>query len=177
MFACLREAGRNVSYRTAKDKITSGTQGTKLPSLLEIHHAGYVLHDGDGTPLTDWEVDCRKGNNTNAGKGKGTAVGIVRPRFDPPWSLDVEMTIRTDRIDLDRILQLLEVAGEQYGLGDGRPGMGKLDFGMFKVIKVRVLGTQKAPPRLTIEGLEKMTVEEPEEAVALAVEEPQLVTA
>ena len=165
VFACLREAGRNVSYKSVKDRITSATQGTKLPSLMEIHHAGYVIRDGQGKPMTDWAVDQRKGNNPNSGKGKGVATALIRPRFDV-WSIEVEMTIRTDRIDLDRIVQLLEVAGEQYGLGDGRPGMGKLDFGMFQVTRVQVLGTQKAPPRLVIEGLEKLTEEEESDGTA-----------
>lgn len=163
VFACLREGGREIPYKTVREKITSATKGTKLPSLLKIHHAGYVIHDDKGNPITDdnWEVDKQKGNNTNAGKGRGTAVGIVRPRIKVPWAIDVEMTVRTDRIDLERIIQLLEVAGEQYGLGDARPGMGKLDFGMFQATRVQVLGTQKAPPRLVIEGLEKLTEVEP----------------
>ena len=162
VFACLREGGRDVPYKTSRDKITSATKGTKLPSLLQIHHASYVIHDGKGEPITDahWGVDKQKGNNTNAGKGKGTAVGIIRPRIKTPWAIDVEMTVRTDRIDLDKIVLLLEVAGEAYGLGDARPGMGKLDFGMFQVARVQVLGTQKAPARLVIEGLEKMQQEE-----------------
>lgn len=156
VFACIREAGRDVGYKTARDKITSNTKGTKLPALLHLEHDHYVIHDGQGSPVTDWATDCRKGNNTNAGKGAGVAVGIVRARFDLPWAIDIEATIRTDRIDLNRIVELMTIAGNDYGLGDGRPGKGKLGYGMFEVARFKIIGIEAAPPRLVIEGLEKM---------------------
>ena len=63
---------------------------------------------------------------------KGSRVNRTRARFDPPWSCTVTVDVDGELIDREQLLEWLEIAGRQVGLGDWRPEKSGV-FGRFKV--------------------------------------------
>ena len=63
---------------------------------------------------------------------KGSRVNRTRARFDPPWSCTVTVDVDGELIDREQLLEWLEIAGRQVGLGDWRPEKSGV-FGRFEV--------------------------------------------
>ena len=63
---------------------------------------------------------------------KGSRVNRTRARFEPPWSCTVTVDVDEELIDREQLLEWLEIAGRQVGLGDWRPEKSGV-FGRFKV--------------------------------------------
>ena len=59
-------------------------------------------------------------------------VSRTRAKFDPPWSCTVTVDVDGELIDRDQLLEWLEIAGRQVGLGDWRPEKSGV-FGRFNV--------------------------------------------
>ena len=86
------------------------------------------------TPIMDFEVDIRAGTNHNA---SGSAVAVVRPRFDK-WRSSFQIEIDDTIISPDLVHQMLEDAGRRAGLGSYRVSKGGY-FGKFSVTKFKEL--------------------------------------
>ena len=63
---------------------------------------------------------------------KGSRVNRTRARFDPPWSCTVTVDVDEELIDREQLLEWLDIAGRQVGLGDWRPEKSGV-FGRFTV--------------------------------------------
>ncbi len=54
----------------------------------------------------------------------------TRAKFDTPWSCTFEVVVDDEQIDQDHLLEWLDIAGRQVGLGDWRPEKSGM-FGRF----------------------------------------------
>ena len=54
----------------------------------------------------------------------------MRAKFDTPWSCRFEVDVDDEMIDLNQMLEWLDIAGRQIGLGDWRPEKSGM-FGRF----------------------------------------------
>ncbi|MDE0463407.1 MAG: hypothetical protein OXH93_13405 [Caldilineaceae bacterium] len=54
----------------------------------------------------------------------------TRAKFDTPWSCTFEVDVDDEQIDQDQLLEWLDIAGRQIGLGDWRPEKSGM-FGRF----------------------------------------------
>ena len=52
---------------------------------------------------------------------KGNRIERTRAKFDTPWSCTVTVDVDVELIDRKQLLEWLEIAGRQVGLGDWRP--------------------------------------------------------
>ncbi|HOM18658.1 MAG TPA: hypothetical protein PK777_12065 [Thermoguttaceae bacterium] len=101
----------------------------------------FVMADGydadDGTPL----VKITKGEPHYSETPVRNESGVIdiraRPVWDPGWEAEVKIRFDSDLFTLDDIANLLLRAGQQVGIGEGRPdsknscGMG---WGLFEII-------------------------------------------
>lgn len=76
--------------------------------------------------IAKWTIDSRP-----AVIGRARIIKS-RPRFEE-WELDFQIKIHDDRIEPTTVKQILENAGDYYGIGDYRP-----KFGLFEVVKWEV---------------------------------------
>lgn len=120
LFACLAEAGREVTYK-GRSKISTATS-TKLPSFLAIEELFLPFTDH-----SEWVVDKRRGRNPNGGE----AVCLIRPRFDN-WQFGATFEIDESVVTEETVKELLRIAGTSVGLCDFRPAC-KGPFGRFKL--------------------------------------------
>lgn len=86
-----------------------------------------VLIDENEVPIKDFEVDIRKATNHQRG-----AVAVCRPRFDR-WNIKLVITIDTNLVSPDVVLQMLNDAGRRSGIGSFRVSRGGY-FGQFNVV-------------------------------------------
>jgi hypothetical protein len=91
-----------------------------------------VYDSGDGfIPFADqdakWLPDRRRGVLA----ANGAAVAIIRPKF-PKWAFDVTIEVNEDQVAIEKIQDLMNVAGRIAGIGDFRPSR-RGQFGRFKV--------------------------------------------
>lgn len=129
--SALTEAGREVKLEGRK-KISTATS-THLFQFLFIEEEG-----GNFIPLqrgAQWKPDVRRGIRFDR-----TALAIVRPRFDS-WRFSCTIQVREDRVSLETVRDLFDVAGE-LGLGDFRPAVDGR-FGQFKIVRWKVLHSAK----------------------------------
>ena len=63
---------------------------------------------------------------------KGNRIARTRARFDTPWSCTVTVDVDGELIDREQLLEWLDIAGRQVGLGDWRPEKSGV-FGRFNV--------------------------------------------
>ena len=54
----------------------------------------------------------------------------TRAKFDPEWSCTFKVDVDDEMIDLSQLLEWLDIAGRQIGLGDWRPEKSGM-FGQF----------------------------------------------
>lgn len=101
-----------------------------VPACIIVVEEDITLRDGDGSPVTDFEVDSRP-VVIPATKGR---IMRHRPRFNPPWGAEVTLEIDELMIDPDMVHQLFVEGGRRLGIGDYRPGSGA-PFGRFNVVR------------------------------------------
>ena len=124
LFSCLANAGRNV--KNGKKQISTATT-TTLPDILAIQNFFIPLTNVDPRKEKEsWKADRRRGRLDN-----GTAVCVVRPRFDQ-WEFEVEVEYDETKADESVVRSLFNNAGSAQGLGSFRPNC-KGPFGRFKV--------------------------------------------
>jgi hypothetical protein len=155
LLASIRDAGTLIKFDQYR-QVTSGKSGTHMYTFLNVEHP-----DSEFLPLVDLMPDgeIKKGRNMypvidgwhydkRAGKlANGTACTIIRPCF-PKWALDVTLRVNHDLIDLQKVWDLIALAGTGKGLCAGRPSCG-MDFGQFEIAgKVKRL----APPKKIVVG-------------------------
>ena len=63
---------------------------------------------------------------------KGNRINRTRARFEPPWSCTATVDVDGELIDREQLLEWLDIAGRQVGLGDWRPEKSG-EFGRFSV--------------------------------------------
>ena len=63
---------------------------------------------------------------------KSSRILRTRARFDMPWSCTFEVDVDDELIDQSQLLEWLDIAGRQIGLGDWRPEKSGM-FGRFTV--------------------------------------------
>ena len=112
-------------------------------SLIPPSVEGFVLHNGDGEPVTEYEIDTRRAVVMRA------AVMRSRPLIPTPWSATIEFGFDPDPLigaDLkpenllkagDHFLNCLRVGGSRLGLGDYRPEKSG-PFGKFAIKSMAV---------------------------------------
>ncbi len=61
---------------------------------------------------------------------KSSRILRTRARFDTPWSCTFKVAVDDEEIDQDNLLEWLDIAGRQIGLGDWRPEKSGM-FGRF----------------------------------------------
>lgn len=79
-----------------------------------------------------WIVDIRRGRIPNI----GTAVCIIRPMFQT-WATEFSITFDPQRISRDKVFKLVELAGDDIGLGDFRVAC-KGRYGTFDVVDTKL---------------------------------------
>lgn len=119
LYSCLIEAGR---YNKLGKKQISTKDSSLIPSFLWIKELFFPFSGAD------WKVDMRRGRLPD-----GTAVCIVRPRFDR-WEFSATLIVDEKQISEENVRNLLNDAGSKIGLGDFRPSC-KGPFGRFRIIK------------------------------------------
>lgn len=150
LFSCLVEAGRQVDLKP-RQKIST-RESTQVPSFLEIEElflSFEIEGDTDYNPETVWVDDMRRGRLPK----DGTAVAIVRPRFDR-WGFKVHITVDTSILKTDRVKELFLIAGRSVGLGDFRPSC-RGPFGTFAVRRWTVLDeaeVEVTPAAVSVNG-------------------------
>lgn len=131
LFGCLVEAGRMVKIDGRRNISTK--ESTLIPSFLTIEEHFFPFLDQN----EKWVIDMRRGRLPK----DGTAVCIVRPRFDK-WAFAATLTIDTDEIAEDKVKMLVTKAGTSVGLGDFRPAC-RGYFGRFKIAKWETNGHEQ----------------------------------
>jgi hypothetical protein len=141
--SCCIIAGRFIKLDGKRQMSTANS--TLLPGFLSVEETFFYLVDPrQGGPAewatatqtapaqpkhpAEWESDIRRGVSNNAG---GSAVAIVRPRFDR-WGFTVTCMLDTDQLSEATFRELFDIAGSRVGIGDFRP-MRKGIYGRFKV--------------------------------------------
>lgn len=123
LFSSLVAAGRNV--KNGKKQVSTAST-TTLPDFFSIQDYFMPFTNINGNEDKSWRVDKRRGRLKD-----GTAVCIVRPRFDK-WEFEVTVTYDDKKADESVVKGLFTNAGSAQGLGAFRPNC-KGPFGRFKV--------------------------------------------
>jgi hypothetical protein len=126
----LVEAGRHVKFDGKKSVSTA--ESTLLDAFLQIQD--FFLPFPEELAKA-WVPDKRKGNLDN-----GTAVCIVRPRFDK-WSFTVTIEIDEAVAKDSTARRVFDMAGSRVGLCDFRPAK-RGPFGRFKVTEWGRISTE-----------------------------------
>jgi hypothetical protein len=127
LFSCLVEAGRQVKIDSKR--AISTKDSSLLPSFLTIEEFFLPFVDQG----VEWKTDKRRGKLPK----DGTAVCIVRPRFEK-WSFGVTFAIDENAVAMEKVRDLVDRAGNSVGLGDFRPAC-RGPFGRFKVVEWEVI--------------------------------------
>ena len=113
-------------HKAGRSKLT--THKTSLiPAGVMVDDLICPLIDGEGAPITEWEVDSR----SVVIPSTGGRIMCHRPRVDKWWSkftLDVDTAMFTASL----VRAVVDDAGKKIGLGDYRPAR-KGPFGRFVV--------------------------------------------
>ena len=144
-------------YEDAMHRMTDGGHGIPAPAFrnamidacrmvgFKMTHARcsvFVVADGfdadDATPL----VRITKGEPQYLELAVRLETGVCdirpRPMWEPGWEATVQIRFDTDQFSVSDVANLLLRAGEQVGVGEGRPfskksnGMG---WGMFRLVE------------------------------------------
>jgi len=119
----MRNAGSNHKMRG-----TRKTLRFVVPSVVRVTTETITILNGDG-PAKDFEVDARP-VTIPATKGR---IMRYRPRFDF-WGAQFALVVDDSAMSIDDVHQLLNEAGQFFGIGDFRPEKGG-PFGCFRVTK------------------------------------------
>jgi hypothetical protein len=135
LFACLCEAGRQISFK-GKTNLSTATS-TFLPMIIRFEEGVRFFPFKDQE--TPWVADVVKGTNPNGGE----AVAIVRPAFED-WSIEFKLEVDESTGVTDRtIFKLFKLAGAGIGLCDHRPNR-KGEAGTFKVTAWKTIDERAA---------------------------------
>ena len=132
VLASFRGAGTSIPWgaKSSKQRITNSKGKTMLFAFLKIEQSFLRLIDVPKGGVNDegWEVDIKLGKMPN-----GTAVGIVRPRYDT-WAIEFDMTITYMDVAVTNAMvgKLISMAGMSQGLCAHRPNHGGR-FGCFRL--------------------------------------------
>lgn len=110
---------------STRRSLRSVAKGAFRPQDPEID-----LLDDKGKPITNFEVDVRRGCNRNAGNA---AVPLCRPRYDK-WRLRFTVQIDEALISLPTAQEILADAGKRAGIGAYRVSSGGY-YGQFRISK------------------------------------------
>lgn len=130
IFAALIAAG--TFHKAGKSKLTT-LKTSLIPAGLMVDDLICPLHDADGQPLTDWEVDSR----SVVIPSTGGRIMCHRPRVDD-WRCTFAVEIDTDMFAPNLIRAVIDDAGKKIGLGDYRPAR-KGPFGRFVVSRWEIV--------------------------------------
>lgn len=131
----LREAGGSHKQRGSRKSLKF-----VIPAAVIVLDDDFTLCDGDGNPLTTFEVDSRPVVIPST-KGR---IMRHRPRLNS-WAAEINLDVDQTMIEPEVVHQLLEESGKRLGLGDYRPERGG-PFGRFSVIRWAEM-TKKTPLR------------------------------
>ena len=134
LFACLEAGSRSIKVGR---KALGTKESSELGSILKILDP-FVAFPEDSR---EWVEDCRRGMGKT-----GIANGICRPRFDTwRFTFTVEANLgQIDGLQLQHIVDLVDRAGRQKGVGAFRKR-----YGRFMVAKAELLEVAKEQ---TLEG-------------------------
>lgn len=96
--------------------------------IFRTEHEYADLTNHNDEPLTNFEVDIRKATNHQKG-----AVAVCRPRFDE-WKLRTTISVDTNLVNEDTVLEMLNDSGKRSGIGSFRVSKGGY-FGQYQVTK------------------------------------------
>lgn len=130
LFACIIAAG--TFHKAGKSKITT-MKTSLIPAGMLVNDLVCPIHDRDGKPVTEWEVDSR----SVVIPSTGGRIMCHRPRVDE-WLCTFEIEIDTGMFPPALIRSIIDDAGKKIGLGDYRPAR-KGPFGRFVVSKWEVV--------------------------------------
>ena len=94
-----------------------GSMRALAAGAFRIQHEYAQLFCPQTGDVAKWHVDFRRGVNANA--GAGTAVALVRPKFES-WKASFDVAIDLDLIDESLAVEILNYAGRTVGLGAWR---------------------------------------------------------
>lgn len=120
----MRDAGSNHKQRGTRKSLRY-----IVPAGIRMLEEFGQLHDHNGEPLRDFEVDSRSVVNPKV----KARVMKYRPRLDD-WFMSFSVGVLDHVIDERIAHQLLSEGGEQIGIGSFRPSNGG-PFGTFLVTK------------------------------------------
>lgn len=124
IFACIIAAG--TFHKAGKSKLTT-LRTSLIPAGLMVDDLVCQLHNDDGEPLTEWEVDSR----SVVIPSTGGRIMCHRPRVDK-WAATVTLDVDTTMFSPALVRAIVDDAGKKIGLGDFRPAR-KGPFGRFVV--------------------------------------------
>lgn len=93
-----------------------------------------LIYDGPKTPEEAFETDEFKDIRPVSVNGNKTLR--CRPRFNR-WSVEFHVNLNDDIMNLDSLIEALNVAGTQKGIGDYRPRYGRFTTHVEEVAPVR----------------------------------------
>lgn len=135
LFASLVNAGRKV--KAGKTQISTA-KTTTLPDIMSINDSFLpLINIAPEREEEFWRVDKRRGRLQD-----GTAICVVRPRFDA-WEFEVTVEFDRKKVNEGVIRQLFDAAGSGQGLGAFRPNC-KGPFGRFEVVGWTVINSSHA---------------------------------
>lgn len=126
IFACIIAAG--TFHKAGKNKLTT-MKSSLIPAGLMIDELVCPITDGDGEPVTEWEVDSR----SVVIPSTGGRIMCHRPRVDRwfvPFTIELDLTVFGPKL----VRAIIDDAGKKIGLGDYRPSR-KGPFGRFVVVR------------------------------------------
>jgi hypothetical protein len=101
----------------------------------------FVVADGfdssDQTPLVRITKGEPEPHETTVRLETGVADVRVRPMWRPGWEAVVTIRFDADQMDVSSVINLLSRAGQQVGIGEGRPDSKKsagIGWGLFEVV-------------------------------------------
>lgn len=124
IFAALVAAG--TFHKAGKSKLTT-MKTSLIPAGIMVDDIVCLIHDGDGVPLTGWEVDSR----SVVIPATGGRVMSHRPRVDR-WAATFTLDVDGSMFAPNLVRAVVDDAGKKIGLGDYRPAR-KGPFGRFVV--------------------------------------------
>jgi len=124
IFACIIAAG--TFHKAGKSKLTT-LRTSLIPAGLMVDDLVCQLHNDDGEPLTEWEVDSR----SVVIPSTGGRIMCHRPRVDK-WATTITLDVDTTMFSPALVRAIVDDAGKKIGLGDFRPAR-KGPFGRFVV--------------------------------------------
>ena len=137
------------AFRNALIEAATNRKVGRIAATSVIRQAVFLAHDraelcdpATGEALTEFTMDLR---SVVIGKAR---IMRARPRFDR-WATGVEFVYNPDFVSDANIIELLEIAGTNIGVGDYRPGrtsgMGKGGpMGRFKIVGHEVFDDEGA---------------------------------